>query len=187
MGAAGGMGAAGIVEVLKYVLVTLGGGVALGAVCGLVFAGLKYPNPNKKALFSTKQKIILMVVAVLGTAMIIFAFTKKPGGDKPVGGDMEMNQMVEGPQDDPTTGGDGEGAEQGDEAASGDESGEESESGGESDSASDGADESESSESSSESSSEASSAAAAPSPAIAGGGTIHFAGGSAGSLQIRPR
>ena len=95
MNAASGVGAAGIVTVLKYVLITLGGGVLLGIVFGLVIAGIKYPNPNKKALFSPVQKIIVIVVAVLGIAITIYAFTKKPGSDVPADAEASMGQMVD--------------------------------------------------------------------------------------------
>ncbi|MEG1760705.1 MAG: hypothetical protein RR251_02265, partial [Hydrogenoanaerobacterium sp.] len=79
-GAALGMaGAAGVITVLKYVLITLGGGVLVGLFFGLVVAGIKYPNPNKKPLFTPLQKIIIMAIAVAGISMIIYAFTKKPG------------------------------------------------------------------------------------------------------------
>lgn len=94
MGAAGGAGAAGIVTILKYIAITLGGGILLGAFVGLVFAGIKYPNPNKKALFTPIQKIIAIVLAIAGIAMIVYAFTKKPGGDVMVDADASMSGQV---------------------------------------------------------------------------------------------
>lgn len=189
MGAMGAMGAAGgaaaVVTILKYILITLGAGLALGLVGGLVYAGLKYPNPNKKQIFNTKQKIIVMVIGLVSVALIVFAFVKKPKpeGDMMVNGDMSMTMGVdENGNPLPEDGGtvvdgeivDGESATDGeDSAASGEESATDSE-------------DSNADSSSSESSSEAeASATPAPAPPTINGGGV-FIGGGGGTVMMRP-
>ena len=99
MDSATGMAAAsGIITVLKYILITLGGGIALGAVGGLIYAGIRYPNPNKRSIFTARQKVIMLICVLLGVGLIVTAFVYQPG-EKDSGGDLMVNAMI-----DPATG-----------------------------------------------------------------------------------
>ena len=99
MDSATGMAAAsGIITVLKYILITLGGGIALGAVGGLIYAGIRYPNPNKRSIFTARQKVIMLICVLLGVGLIVTAFVYQPG-EKDPGGDLMVNAMI-----DPATG-----------------------------------------------------------------------------------
>jgi len=189
MGMAGAAGAAGIVTVLKYILITLVGGVALGAIGGFIYAGIKYPNPNKKALFTAKQKIIFMVIGVISVALIVFAFAKKPkdNGDMMVDGsisagmsDGENGELAEG--DAETAEGEAEAAQGDAEAAQGDaEAGDGEETDTEST-----ADEETSSESDSSSSDTVSGGTATGGSTTNGGGGKVIIGGGGGVAIARP-
>lgn len=181
MGAAGG--AAAVVGILKYILITLGGGLALGLVGGLVYAGLKYPNPNKKQMFTTRQKIIVMAVGLVGVALIVFAFVKKPkpDGDMMVSGDMSMAMGVDEngnplPEDGGMTAG-GEASGNADSTADGEDSTADSK---------DGSEESTEESSSEESSSVAEPPAAAPAPPMMNGGGAIIGGVGGGTVMVRP-
>lgn len=81
-GMMGGMGASmgglDLMTVLKYVLITLGGGALLGFVAGKVFAGIRYPNPEKRQLFNAWQKVVVLVVTILSIGLIVGALVYKP-------------------------------------------------------------------------------------------------------------
>lgn len=180
MGAMGGAvgGAATVITVLKYILITVGGGLALGLICGFVYAGLRYPNPNKRQMFTTVQKIIIMVIALISVGLIIFAFVNKPKPDEDMMVNGDMSMVVSGeegalPEGSIEVSSEDGAASDGDDAESSTES---------SEGASD--DESSSSGDSSSESESSSSAAADPTPAAPGGGGAVIIGGGGGNIMM---
>ena len=77
MGGMDSSGALGIVTVLKYVLITLGSGALLGFIGGKIFAGIRYPNPEKRQLFTAWQKIAVLVVTLASIGLIVAAFVPR--------------------------------------------------------------------------------------------------------------
>jgi len=64
-----------------------------GIIVGKIYAGIRYPDPGKPSIFSAKQKVLFLGVAV---AVIFLLFTTLSKSNDPSGGML--------PSDEPTTG-----------------------------------------------------------------------------------
>ncbi len=68
------------------------GGYILGKIIGSIYASIKYPDPDKPQIFTSKQKIGFLCIAVLVSGLIYFAL-KPPVEELPEDMMGEMGEM----------------------------------------------------------------------------------------------
>lgn len=54
------------------------GSLAIGLIIGRIVASLKYPNPDKPQIFTTRQALIVLAAVVVAVGLIIFAVLYQP-------------------------------------------------------------------------------------------------------------